>query len=210
MSTDPGNAGDGGNPQTVPYERFATVVSQKNEMASQLDALRQENQGLAEKAATVDTLSSQVNEWRGKAEQAETRYGRWQNIASKLGTTDQEAVEAAEWAYGRLPEADRPEMGAWLDTIKADSAKAPKVLRPWLTGDSAGGQGDAGGGAGGAGGGQQPPPKNPPRGNQPPGAPANVSAEQFRAAKEHAIRTGDWSRYQALAKSAGMRTNVPG
>ena len=181
--------------KTVPYTRFQQVVSSKNELSSRIQALEAENLALSEKTATVDTLSASVEEWKGKAEAAEGKYTRWQGIASKIGTTDSEAIEAAEWAYSRLPEQDRPDLPAWLDTIKEDPSKAPKVLSPWLSDPE-----------------PQPEPKvkptTPRRGAQPPGAPSSVSPEALRAARDHAVRTGDWSRYRELQTARGVRTSV--
>jgi hypothetical protein len=50
-----------------------------------------------------------------------------------------------------------------------------------------------------------PGPKPPNRGTQQTGAPAAVSAEQFRAAREKGVRSGDWSEFKALKKAGGYR-----
>lgn len=186
--------------QSIPYSRFQAVVQAKNDLTAQLEEAQGQIQSLSEKAATVDTLAGQVEEWKGKASSAEEKFGRWQGIASKLGTTDSEAIEAAEWAYSKLPEADRPDLPAWLDSIKEDPSKAPKVLTPWMQP-------------------QKPNPAAPPesapskprtpaRGAQPPGAPSSVSHTAIIEARDHAVRTGDWSRYRELMKARGVRTNV--
>ena len=181
-------------PEAVPYDRFQAVVAAKNEASARISALQAEVQALSEKAATVDTLSGQVNEWKSKAEAAEGKWGRWQSIAAGLGTADQEAVEAAEWAYNRLPAKARPKLGDWLAQIREKPAEAPKVLHPWLSTEQAG-----------PGAAEKPPPRPPPRGATPPGAPSAITAEQIREAKNHGVRTGDWSRYRELAEAAGLR-----
>lgn len=183
--------------KTIPYERFQSVVGQKNELAAKVTELEGQVQSLSEKAATVDTLGQQVREWQGKAETAEARFGTYKTISSTLGTTDQEAIEAAEWAYNKLPTKDRPKLPDWLGSLKEDPSKAPKVLSPWLTQSQS----------------QSKPadsqtPATQPRGttNQPqaPGAPSTVSADAINAARDHAIKTGDWTRYKELRKAAGF------
>jgi len=188
------------------------VVASKNELASQVSALQAEVQSLSEKAATVDTLTGQISEWKGKAEKAEGKFSRWQAIASGIGTTDTEAIEAAEWAYGRLPEEDRPQLGDWLSGLREKPETAPKVLSPWLS-PATDSKPDS-----------TPPtrtkttppasngkttPRAPARGAQAPGAPSSLSVEAVRAAKERGIKTGDWSAYRELVQAAGFRTNAP-
>ncbi|MCB9763919.1 MAG: hypothetical protein H6739_29380 [Alphaproteobacteria bacterium] len=179
--------------KTVPYSRFEAVVASKNEALAQLQSLQIENQSLLEKAATVDTLGSQLREAQAQAQAAEQKFGRWQSIASQLGTTDQEAIEAAEWAHSRLPQKDRPKLNDWLTGIKADPATAPKVLQPWL---SPGDQGQAGAAPT-----PRPTPRPPATGTQPPGAPSSLSNAELRRIREEAQRTGDWSRWRELRKS---------
>jgi len=181
-------------PEAVPYDRFQAVVAAKNEASARITALQAEVQALSEKAATVDTLSGQISEWKTKAEAAEGKWGRWQSISQGLGTADQEAVEAAEWAYSRLPAKDRPKLGDWLTQIREKPTEAPKVLHPWL---SPAQQPETPG--------QKPQPRAQPRGATPPGAPGAVTVEQIREAKDHGVRTGDWSRYRELAEAAGLR-----
>lgn len=193
-----GEGQGGGEARTVPYERFEKVVSSKNALTSRVATLEGELQTLSEKAATVDTLGSQLREAQEQVAAAEAKFGRWQSIASALGTTDSEAIEAAEWAHSRLPQEDRPELGDWLGSIKEAPDKAPRVLRSWLQSDE-GGQG-----------GDEPPEaskRKPPRpaggGKQPPGAPDALSAAELRRVREDAIRTGDWSRWKEIRKNFG-------
>lgn len=193
-------APESGADKTIPYTRFKAVVDSKNDLAAKVTDLEGQLQTLSEKAATVDTLATQVQEWKGKAEQAETRFSTFQTISGALGTTDAEGVEAAEWAYGRLPQEDRPELGDWLTGLKDDPTKAPKVLHPWLAQESSGNEGS----------GDTEAPKSKPKGTgssaQPPGAPSQVSADEFRRAREHGVKTGDWSKYKQLRKVAGFAT----
>jgi hypothetical protein len=200
-----GGSGGGGAARSVPYDRFQSVVEAKAAALEELRAAKAEVQTLSEKAATVDTLADQVATWKTKAEAATAQFGRYQTISGALETTDPDAIEAAEWQYGKLGAENRPELAAWLGEMKADPAKAPAVLRPWLTSSDAGagdaGAGDAaaaaaaaaarrhgaGGGAGGgagAGGG-------------------SLTEAKIREVRDRAIRTGDWAEWRELRKTVG-------
>lgn len=183
--------------QTVPYARFQQVVAGKADLAGQLKSANAQIQTLTEKAATADTVAAQAADWKAKAELAEGKFGRYQAISGALGTTDAEAIEAAEWAHGRLPAEGRPDLAPWLESIKSEPDTAPKVLAPWLTTTS-----------------DPPPPKTKttPRpgskGTQPPGASSSLSPAAVRAARDVAVQSGDWSQYKALVTAAGYRTNA--
>lgn len=192
-----GGGGSGGGEKTVPYDRFQKVVTQKNELATQMETLRGEVQSLTEKAATADTLSAKLREAEAARVTAETRFQSFKDISSALGTTDGDAIEAAEWQWSKLPAKDRPKVGDWLTTLKAEPDKAPAVLRPWLK-PEAKGQETKGGEAG-----KPNPPKSTTTTTQAPGAPAQVSAEELRKAREVGVTTGDWTKYKELKKAAG-------
>jgi hypothetical protein len=181
----------------VDHDRYARVVAAKQGLEAQVADQRAQIDALAEKSATVDTLASQVEEWKGKAAEAATRFDRFKTLSAGLGTTDTEAIEAAEWAHSRLPAEGRPEIGAWVEGIKTDPTKAPKVLAPWLAPAPSTDPAIPAP--------KTPGPKPPNRGTQQTGAPAAVSAEQFRAAREKGVRSGDWSEFKALKKAGGYR-----
>jgi len=185
------------SPDTVPYGRFQEVVSARNTATTRIEALEAELQGLSEKAATVDTLGTQLNETKAALEKANGRFGRFKTIAGALGTADEEAVEAAEWAYSRLPEEGRPELPDWLNGIKEKPETAPKVLQSWMQGSGETQQTTTPT--------PKPAPRPPPRGPTPPTAPQTVTAAQIREARDYAVKTGDWSRYKALAEAGGYR-----
>ena len=185
--------------RTVSHDVYRRVVDAKQGLEAQVSTLKDEVATLSERAATADTLAEHSREWQSKAEAAEGKFTRWRAIADGLGTTETEAIEAAEWAHSRLPEADRPEIGEWAKAMKAAPDTAPKVLAGWLAGSAAPAPAPAGAP-------RKPAPKNPAGSVQQPGAPAAVSAESFRAAREKGARSGDWSDFKALKKAAGYRT----
>jgi hypothetical protein len=180
----------------VPYDRFQQVVASKNDLSGQLQAAQEQIQALTEKTATTDTVTAALAAANGRADAAEGKFDRWRAVSGALGTTDQEAIDAAEFAHSRLPAEDRPELPAWLSGLKEDPANAPKMLQPWI----------------GAPAEPAAPTKSAPRAAkptaQPPGAPSSVSADAMRAARIVGVRTGDWSQYKTLAKAAGYRTNA--
>lgn len=118
--------------KTVPYDRFQTVVNEKNTLSAKIAELERQNQDLLERSATVDTLSKQLRETESKVQEAESRYSTYQAIAG-AGITDPELVELTQWSYAKLPEKDRPTLSDWLAGLKADPTKAPAALKPHLT-----------------------------------------------------------------------------
>lgn len=103
---------------TVPYARFAEVVQQKNQ--------------LLERASRADSLASALQEAQAKVGAVEANFNVFRTVASTLGQTDPEAVELVQWSYGRLPQENRPALGDWLGSVKADPAQAPLAIRHLL------------------------------------------------------------------------------
>lgn len=182
--------------KTVAYEHFQRVVEAKTGLEAQIATLRGEVQKLTEKAATVDTLSGQVNEWKGKAEQAESRFSTFTEFSGALGTTDTDVIGAFDSKYRALPEAARPPRAEWIKAMQAKPDEAPSVLRPWLAPAPA--PAPAGKPPG-------PAPRAPGTTTTPPGAPATVSAEEVRRVREQAIKSNDWAAWRELKKTMGMR-----
>lgn len=186
-----GDAG-GGAPKVVSYENFQAVVTAKSGLEAQVKTLQGQLQTLTEKAATVDTLSAQLNEWKGKAEKAEGRFSTFTELSGALGSTNTKVIDQFDSEWGTLPEKDRPTRKAWVDSLKAKPDDAPEHLRPWLASVQADNKT------------QKPaPPKVPGQPATPPGAPAQVSAEEVRRVREEAVKTGDWSKWKELRKTLG-------
>jgi len=182
--------------KVVAYENFQRVVEAKTGLEGQVVSLRAEIQKLTEKAATVDTLSSQVNEWKGKAEQAESRFATFTEFSGVLGTTDTDTIGVFDAKYRALPEKDRPARAEWVKALQAKPDEAPSVLRPWLAPAAAPVP---------AGKTPTPAPRAPGTSTTPPGAPAAVSADEVRRVREQAIKSNDWTAWRELKKSMGMK-----
>jgi len=179
----------------VPYDRFQAVVSEKNTLMAEATSLRGEVQKLSEKAATADTLAGQVAEWKGKAEQASSRFTTFTELSGALGTTDTDVIETFDTKYRALPEAGRLARPAWIESLKAKPEEAAPVLRPWLAPAQAAGA---------------PAPKPAPRpvgsGPTQPGAPAARDPQQERALREQCQASGNWGPWRDYTKSVGIRS----
>lgn len=118
--------------RTVEYDKFSRVVAAKRGLEQQVAELREANQALEERASVVDALAGQLEQMQSKAAEAEQRFARYQTISSAVGSTDADVVEAFEWQYSRLTGDDKPELSAWVGSLKENPDAAPAVLRPWL------------------------------------------------------------------------------
>lgn len=185
-------------PAPVPYDRFQSVVAEKNTLSTENATLKGEIQKLSEKAATVDTLTGQINEWKGKAEAAGKRFATFTQLSGALGTTDTDVIDSFDSKYQALPEKDRPDRKAWVESLKAKPEDAPAILRPWLTPATT----------------TAAPPKTAPKvpGTQatPPNAPNAPDAAEIRAAREKGVRTGDWADWKAVSVRLGIRPAAKG
>lgn len=185
--------------RTIAYETYQATVEAKTSLEAKVAELTRQNQGLSEKAATVDTLSAQINEWKGKAEAAEQRFGAHTEFSGALGTGDPEIVAAFDQRYRALPEKDRPSRGDWVNEMKAKPEAAPALLRPWLASGTPAP-------AAGAGAPKPPAPKVTGNGASPPGGGAKPTEAEVRAVREEAIRTGDWGPWKEMSKRLGLRS----
>lgn len=173
--------------------------------SQELEQLREQIAQLTVKAETADTLGGEVKrlkaEITGLGEQHATERSLW-----AAGLTDPDEVELVKFAHGRLPEKDRPTLGAFVEGLKKDPTKAPKLIENiaarWKSKD--GGKGAAG--AGGSGAAQKRPAIRPNRGvvdtDGEDGAGAPTSAE-FDAANAAAAR-GDRKALDALRERMGL------
>jgi hypothetical protein len=179
--------------EPVPYERFQTVVSEKNTLTAEITTLRGEVQKLTEKAATVDTLSTEVTRWKGEAEAAAGRFNTFTEISGALGSNDPDVIAAFDGKYKALPEKDRPTRAAWVEALKAKPEDAPGVLRPWLT-PAPGAKGPE----------PKPAPRNPAAPSSPPNAPAAIVGAEVARIKATCVKTGNWEPWKAFKKANGL------
>lgn len=181
----------------IPKYRFDNVVQERN-------TLRKENAALRDKAGGYDAVVKERDTYKEQISHAEAKWAAEVRLA-ELGF-DADGREVARLVYGRLPATDRPEIGEWLLKAKEEPEKAPRPLRPYLQPEpkpeakaeaedaKAAAKEEP----------KAPPPPPLPRASTPatPGGAAPASGgpttEAIAAAVEHAKKTGDWSKYNAL------------
>lgn len=195
LLVEPDPAGGGGGapdkPAVVPYERFQSVVGEKNTLAAERDALKAEVQKLTEKSATVDTLGAELNTWKQKAAEAEGKFSTFTEFSGALGTADTDVISAFDSKYKALPEKDRPARADWIKQLQAKPDEAPSLLKPWLAPA------------------QQPAPKPAPKpvgggGTGPAGAPKTSDPAMVRSIREKAQQTNDWGPWREYKKTHGL------
>lgn len=183
---------DNGSTRTIDPSTYDRIVSAKQGLEGKVGQLEERLAAAEERASTADTLAKQLEEANAKAARVEQQFGTYKSVSGALGTHDSDAIDAAVWQYNRLPEEGRPELGDWLGGMREDPSKAPAILRPFFgtSEDPA----------------KQPPPKRrqPPAKDQADPAGAAVDDAALKAMREHAIKTGDWSRYRAHRKAMGL------
>lgn len=95
--------------------------------SQELESARGELEAYKAKAETAETLTAEVKrlkaEIAGLGEQHATERSLW-----SAGLTDPDELELVKFAHGRLPEKDRPPLGAWVEGLKKDPSKAPKLI----------------------------------------------------------------------------------
>lgn len=173
--------------QPVPYDRFSAINKRMQAAESRL--------------AELAGVEAQATAAQAQATAAEQRFSRYQEAAHR-GLTDTSVYSALEAEWDRLPKSDRPSLGAWIDSARADPSIVSPLLRPHLAPTPA----PAAPGALPA---PAPVPATkatpaPPASSAAPGAGSGVSQEAIRAAREEGVRTGNWTKWKEIRKSMGM------
>lgn len=169
-------------------ETIAGLKARLKRLAAARDEAKAE---AAELRTERDGLKAEIDPLRGLKSRYEAEKSAWEADRTFLtaGITDQEARDLAIWAHGRLPEAERPPLGEWIATLKADPSKAPKALAPYLAVEPPNAPPPPAG---------APPPVLPPRSETTARAGQAVTPEAIRAAIQTGRTTGDWKPYEAL------------
>lgn len=183
-------------PKVVALENFQAVLHAKTNLEQQVGALKTQLQSAVEKAATADALTTQLNEWKAKAEKAEGKFQTYTEFSPLLGTTSPKVIGIFDSEYSSLPEADRPTRKAWVEALRATPEAAPEHLAPWLnpTASSSNPAPVV----------KPPQPKVPGTPATPPGAPAAVSAQEIARVRKEAESTGVWTEWIELRKAMGL------
>jgi len=124
-----GGGTGGGGAAGAATTQLRTVRQQLVARTTELEQLRGELEAVRAKAETADTLGARIRELEGEktklVETHKTERALW-----ATGLTDPDEVELVRFAHGRLPAENRPSLPDWLEGIKKDPAKAPKLLEP--------------------------------------------------------------------------------
>lgn len=176
--------------RTVPYARFQQVVEKYRAAEARLEELNGQLQGASERAATADTLATQLND-QAAAFAAERAVWSEDRALMGAGLTDPSALVVARALHSALPEADRPSLPEWVSGFAEAPDTVPPALQVYLASKPA----------------ERPAGLPSARGGVKPEASTasgqTMSAEQIRAIGEEAQRTGDWSKWREIRESLG-------
>lgn len=117
--------------KTVPWSRFEERGARIKALEAELAAATGKLDTLSKEAESYKAQAAEGATWRSKHDQLSATYAEERALLSE-GITDPEVIEAARWAYSRLPEAERK---PFADTVKAWKEKpdtAPKIMQPHL------------------------------------------------------------------------------
>lgn len=169
---------------TVPSSRLREETQAKREALARVAELEGRIADLEKRGATVETLTGRVQELQQHLEAERKGRSEDQTIFG-AGFKDPALVR---FEYSRLPEKDRPELGAWLADVQKTPEKAPASLRALLGGGEQQGEQTTERKMGA---------ERKPAATT--GTGAELGAEQARARilklATEAQRTGDWSAY---------------
>lgn len=160
--------------------------------------------GLRPRAQTVDALAKQLKELEAKHASDRSTW-EVERAAWSAGITDPDGLLVARTLHSALPEAGRPAIGDWIQSLRADPSKAPKPLRPYLEVEDAAADEP-----------ERPAPKKRPAVNA--GATDTQAAggravtpptpAEWAAAKAK-LRTGDTTDFDALTRRVGIGRQLP-
>ena len=98
-------------------------------------SLQEELDSISGKLGTIDTMASQLEEYKQQLEEANSRYTRHTALADN-GWTDPDLRDAVEWSYTKAMKGKSKKetlsLSDWLQEIRANPAEAPAILRPHL------------------------------------------------------------------------------
>lgn len=115
----------------IPFHRFEERGAKIKALEAELAEIRGKFDGLAKEAETWKAGAAEAEKWRSEHGKITAQYAEERALASE-GITDPEVIEAARWAYGRLPDADRKPFPEVVKAWKEKPSEAPKILQPHL------------------------------------------------------------------------------
>lgn len=181
---------DGKAPAAVPYERFLRLTEARRAERTRAEELTTKHQTLeAELTTERQRLAALQAERDDYAERLQLH---------RVGLPDDDAVVVARALYARQPADGRPpSLSEWLTGLRQQPDAMPPALRPYLAPPAPAAPAPAGPGG-------VPKVLPPPQHSAPPST--DITAEQLRAAREEAQRTGDWTAFNALAARLQKRS----
>lgn len=116
-------------------ERIRKLSSDRVAAEDRAKALQEELDSISGKLGTIDTMAGQLEEYKTRLQEAESRYTRHTAMADH-GWTDPDLRDAVEWSYTKAMKGrskkDQMSLSDWLTEIKSNPDSAPSILRPHL------------------------------------------------------------------------------
>ena len=114
-------------------ERISKIASKAHEAEKRANELETSLADIQQRAASIDIISAQLEEMKGKLSASESRFHRFQAV-SKYGITEPDIIEAIEGSYEKSmknkPKKDHVSLEDWISNHIQSPDKAPILLRP--------------------------------------------------------------------------------
>ena len=121
--------------ENIIKQRLEKVASRANQAEQRANQLQTDLDKASKSTATIDLLTQQLDEMKGRLSSSEQKFTRYQAI-SKHGLTDPSIVDAIEIFFEKSqdgkPKKERSSLGEWLDQIVENPDNAPTILRPHI------------------------------------------------------------------------------
>ncbi len=123
--------------ENIVKERVSRVASKAKEAENRANQLETSLSDIQDRAASIDILSAQIEEYKTKLNVSETRFNRYQAV-SRYGITEPEIIEAIEYSYEKSmkgkSDGEKVSLDQWISNHLQTPEKAPILLRPHLIG----------------------------------------------------------------------------
>jgi len=121
--------------ESIIKDRISKIASKANQAEQRANELETSYAELENKTASLDVIAQQLEEMKGKLQQSETRFSRYQAV-SKYGITEPEIIEAIEYSYDKSMKSknadERVSLDNWISGHINTPENAPVLLRPHL------------------------------------------------------------------------------